>query len=318
MNKIIKFWNQNRKQLIIMMAILAFIIIIIRVLDNFAAMRLESENERERISSETTEETQPIKSVITGQKASKEDTEENVGVVKDFIELCNNKEYEKAFSLLTQDCQGEFNNDLNTFINNYAKRIFNTSKTYKLELWYAMNNAYTYKIQYYENNLLATGNSNLTNNIEDYISILRENDETKISINNFIKKENINKSQKVNDIEIIVNYKKMYRDYEEYNITIKNLTSKDVLLSDGKDSKDICLVDDNNIEYSSYLHEIPIDNLTLKSGYQVVLNVKFNKMYNAYRNIKRLKFGNIILDKESYEKSTDKDSIEKTEINIEM
>ena len=36
MNKIIRYWNQNRKQIIIVIAIIAFIIIMLRVINNLA------------------------------------------------------------------------------------------------------------------------------------------------------------------------------------------------------------------------------------------------------------------------------------------
>jgi len=51
------------------------------------------------------------------------------------------------------------------------------------------------------------------------------------------------KTQKYKDVEIVISSKKIYKNYETYEITIKNYTDKTILVSDGKSSKNICLVD---------------------------------------------------------------------------
>ena len=64
-------------------------------------------------------------------------------------------------------------------------------------------------VTFLENNLLSTGGQNLDNNIQDYITIINNNNENKININGFIKKEAINKSNSEANVDIIINSKKM-------------------------------------------------------------------------------------------------------------
>ena len=190
------------------------------------------------------------------------------------------------------------------FINDYYNRIFKTKKTYNLELLYTEAGSYTYKITYYEDNLLATGGKGTNNNFEDYITIINQDGERKLNINNFIKKQEMNKTQVTNNIEITIKSKKVYRSYEQYKVTIKNNNSTTILLSDGKNSEDICLLDKNDTKYVAFLHEIPEYNLLLRAGRTTELNISFNKIYAPTRVIEKIQFGNITLNQETNTKTS--------------
>lgn len=312
MRNFIRYWNHNRKKIIIVIAIIAFIFILIRILDGYY------KNKSINSSSPVIDMTKPIQSVITGQKVDEKVTDKNMNCIDQFINYENNKEYEKAYSLLTDDCKEEYSNDVNTFINNYCTKIFTTKKTYNLELWFNSGDAYTYKIKMYEENMLATGEGNLDKNIEDYITIVKGKDEDKISINGFIRKSNINKSNEVNNIEVLIRSKKVYKDYETYNITIRNKTSNDILIGDRKNNKDIYLVDKDNIQYSAFLNELSTDSLLLKSGYEKNISINFNKIYDQNKIISEIKFKNIILDSEKYLNNKNNEKIDTLEIGVNL
>lgn len=312
MRNFIRYWNHNRKKIIIVIAIIAFIFILIRILNGYY------KNKSINSSSPVIDMTKPIQSVITGQKVDEKVTDKNMNCIDQFINYENNKEYEKAYSLLTDDCKEEYSNDVNTFINNYCTKIFATKKTYNLELWFNSGDAYTYKIKMYEENMLATGEGNLDKNIEDYITIVKGKDEDKISINGFIRKSNINKSNEVNNIEVLIRSKKVYKDYETYNITIRNKTSNDILIGDRKNNKDIYLVDKDNIQYSAFLNELSTDSLLLKSGYEKNISINFNKIYDQNKIISEIKFKNIILDSEKYLNNKNNEKIDTLEIGVNL
>lgn len=312
MRNFIRYWNHNRKKIIIVIAIIAFIFILIRILDGYYKNKSINSN------STVIDMTKPIQSVITGQKVDEKVTDKNMNCIDQFINYENNKEYEKAYSLLTDDCKEEYSNDVNTFINNYCTKIFATKKTYNLELWFNSGDAYTYKIKMYEENMLATGEGNLDKNIEDYITIVKGKDEDKISINGFIRKSNINKSNEVNNIEVLIRSKKVYKDYETYNITIRNKTSNDILIGDRKNNKDIYLVDKDNIQYSAFLNELSTDSLLLKSGYEKNISINFNKIYDQNKIISEIKFKNIILDSEKYLNNKNNEKIDTLEIGVNL
>lgn len=308
MNRFIRYWNQNRKKIIITIAIIAFIFLLTRLLNYIAKNNNESEENRAIIHT-----SKPIQSVITGENVSEEITDNNTQIIQQFIKACNEQKYTSAYELLTDDCKEQvFNNNINLFISNYCESIFQSKKTSEIDLWLNSNNMYTYRVKFYEDNLLATGGSQMNSNKEDYITINKD----KININGFIEKEEINKSLKEKGIEIIINSKLVYKDYETYNITINNYSSKSIMISDGESSKDICLIDENKAEYPSFIHEILASNLSLQSGYQKNINIRFNKVYDIYRRIEQIKFSNIILDEEQYKRQ--ESSIETTTIIIDI
>ena len=159
--------------------------------------------------------------------------------------------------------------------------------------------SYTYKVTYYEDDLLATGGTTTNKNFEDYITIINQNGERKLNINNFIKKQEINKTQATEAIQITIKNKRVYRSYEQYRILIKNNTKNTISISDGENSEDIYLLDKNEAKYVAFIHEIPLENLSIKPMRTTELDITFNKIYYTYRNIEKIQFNNICLDQEN-------------------
>lgn len=315
MNRFIRYWNQNRVRIIITILIIAFIIILIQTINYILGQAQDNETgNRENTTIEDT--SRPSESVISGEEIPEETTDTNVNIIQEFVDNCNTGNYENAYGLLTQDCKEEVFTTLDDFVNSYVNAVFNTKKTYQLELWYHSTNTYTYRILYMEDNILQTGSVNNTNNIEDYITIEQTNGETGININGFIEKLEVNNTQTINGIQITINTRARYRSTEKYNITIMNTTDKIITLSDGSNGNDICLVDNNDTEYDCILSEIPVEYLQLAPGERRTLEIRFYKMYNPYRRIRRMSFKNIITDKEQYDASQNEDL--KININIDI
>ena len=315
MNRFIRYWNQNRVRIIITILIIAFIIILIQTINYILGQAQDNETgNRENTTIEDT--SRPSESVISGEEIPEETTDTNVNIIKNFVDYCNTGDYEKAYGLLTQDCKEEVFTTLDDFVNSYVNAVFSTKKTYQLELWYNSSNTYTYRILYIEDNILQTGNVNNSNNIEDYITIEQTNGKTGININSFIEKLDVNNTQTISGIQITINTRARYRSTEKYNITIVNTTDKTITLSDGIDGNDICLVDNNDTEYDCILSEIPVEYLQLASGERRTLEIRFYKIYNPYRRIRRMSFKNITTDKEQYDINQNQEL--KININIDI
>lgn len=291
MEKLVRFWNQNRKDIIKIIAIIAFIIIII-ITVNILLENNRSDNQE----IEENENRQPNQSVITGIEVPTETTQENVNIIEQFVDYCNSQDIENAYDLLSSSCKEEYNNDINVFMQNYYNQIFQTSKTYSMELWLNEIDSYTYQIKYYEDNLLATGGTAVNSNLEDYITVIKENGENKININGLIRSQTVNQTASNSNIEITIHSRTIYKNYENYNISIKNNTSNNMTISDGSNSNDISLLDENNIAYGSFINEIPINLLSLQPGQQINIDLRFNKIYDTYRNIEQMQFTNLNIE----------------------
>ena len=315
MNRFIRYFNQNRVKIIIAILIVAFIIILVQAINNILK---EMQTEEEPTEPVIQDSSRPVESVITGEELTEETTDNNLNVIGQFVGFCNNQEYENAYNLLSQDCKDAVYSTLDSFVTDYCNKVFTTNMSYNLELWYNASNAYTYRILYFENNILSTGNINPTNNIEDYITVTESEDGYKLNINNFIERETINKSQNIEgtEITITINDRYIYRSYERYTITVRNNTDKTILLSEGTNGNDICLVDSNEVEYDSIINEVSLANLELTPGVERTLDIRFYKMYNLYRTINSISFKNIILDKNTFEQ--DAENTQRLNINIDI
>ena len=298
MNKFIRYWNQNRLMIIIILIIIVLVIAVIQtvnyLLGNINEPLIQTEEKIPDLS-------RPTESVLSGEKVPEENSHENANVIKQFVDYCNSGSYQNAYSLLSQECKEEIFNSVDVFIEDYINEIFDTNKSYTLELWFSTAQEFTYRILYIDDDILSSGTVNIDNNKEDYITVVKEDQGYKLNISNFIYREEINKNNNDSNIEITINDSNKFRSYEVYNITVRNSSDKTILLSTGSNGNDICLTDTNNVEYDSIINEIPQIGLELASGAQKTFDIRFYKMYNLYREIDRITFKNIILDKESYE-----------------
>lgn len=299
LNQIIRYFNQNKRKIIIGVAVIAFLIILLTIINSAIKQNRQKENIDPNDYAVTDLE-KPDESIISDVNLSEETAKINSEIIKSFVEACNNKNYEQAYNLLSAECKEVEYPTLQDFQNDYIKHIMENSVSYQLELWTVYDGYITYRVTFYEGNLLQNGGIPPEENYVDYITLLQEENKIKLNINKFVKREEINKSAKDRDIEIIINARNVYMDYEIYNITFKNYSEKSILINDGQDSNNMFITDQNGNQYISYINEIPLASLGLKPGFQKLLNVKFAKAYNTYREVKYITFQNIILDSELY------------------
>ena len=85
-------------------------------------------------------------------------------------------------------------------------------------------------------------------------------------------------------------------DYEEYTIRVKNLTTKEIILDSGESTKNIYLLDNNNVKQYVNTAEINYDNLLLKPGTIKEYTFRFSNSYSISRIMKTLNFENIIIN----------------------
>ncbi len=262
--------------------------------------------------------TKPNNPVITDSKLNEKEVEDNSQIIKTFVEYCNENKLQEAYNILTNDCKEQLYSTIDIFKQNYINQIFKTKKSYKLELWAESNNYYTYRITYIAGNVLQTGGYDTENNYIDYITIVKNDNEFKLNLNQFIKKENINKKNENDYINITINNRLIYLNYETYNITIENKTNNTILLNDKKALRSMYLLDRNDVQYISMINEIPASMLTITPKSNTTINLKFNKIYNADVRITSMKINDIYLNKEEYDLNPNNENLEKINITINL
>lgn len=302
MNKFISWYNSNRRRFWTIVIIVILIFAVIRITDEFLKQRQNDRNQNtNRVdinSSLNSISMQDNKSVITGQKMTEEQVD-SLKILDDFASLCSANKFNEAYNLLSEDCKSEMYPTVNNFKNNYYNKVFaGKEKIVSADNWIGN----IYKVQFADNPL-ASGTYTSENVVEDYITIVTDNEgNRKLNINSFIRKQSLNKEQETSNITVKVLEKYAYMDYEIYTFEITNNTNSSILLNNNSASGEAMYVEDaNGIRYSAYTHELSEAYLKLASKETRKIKIKYYNKYGSNKEIKSVVFGRVILDYEVYE-----------------
>ena len=320
MHKLIKFYYDNKTKIIKIGLLIIFILLIIQLMNYIAKLNNQKEEKGTLISTEqnnndsnkenTNTSVTTEKSAVTGEVVDKEQITNAQNIIEQFVSYCNNGETEKAYNLLSKDCKNEVYKNLNIFETLYYKENFggNIKKTATIENWFG--NTYTV---YISADIMATGKIEDTKK-RDYYTLVDEEGSTKLNINSFIKKENINKEQTENNITYKIISKNVYMDYEEYTVQVQNGSENTILLDSMQSTKTIYLEDEKSVKYYCYTNEIISEFLKVNKGASTQLKLRFMRSYSSSQKNVSLVFSDIIMN---YTGSKDKAiSREKVMLNI--
>lgn len=291
-------YNNNKDKIWMSIGIIIFVIVIIQIINYNIKKNREEELENYNISSVENETYLPSQSssVISDTKVSEATLKEDTNIIDEFVNYCNSNNIESAYNLLSQDCKNEMFSTIDRFYDFYVKDIFTERRNYDLDTWSASPRRVTYRIKY-QNDIMGTGTIN-DEFIEDYITVVEENDEKKLNINEFINKVDINKSSEINGLEATVVAKYYYYDDEQVDITFKNNTEGQIVLDSKDDTETVYIKDKKGIKYPWFGNEIPNENLTLDAGESITLRLKFNKLYNENRVDDTINFTDVLINNE--------------------
>lgn len=299
MNKIIRFWNQNRKSIITIIIAIALLIIVIQVLNQFAK---NSSSNNKKV--EETIEGLPTESIIGGQTISVETTKNNVEEIETFIKKCNSGDIEGAYNMLTDDCKSVlFASKLENFKNGYYDIIFSSKRTGDIENFTSQNNRYTYRVKFYTD-ILSSGSIQNVESCQDYITIDKNMTEGKISINSLIYKREINKESELNGVKLIILNQQIYKDYEKYEIKFENATNNRILIDTRTQAGTTYLLGNNGIKYNSNISEISSALCEIPANFYRAYTIRFEKTYSSNVGTKGISFTDIVPDYETYRQNT--------------
>ena len=307
------FWRKNKEKAFLL-ARGAMVLIIVAAIGFVIASAFPRETKEENKSFY-----QPQKTSIMGENISEETYNKNSNTVDDFISYCNLKDAKNAYNFLTEDCKEVLYPTVQDFEKYYLNTIFKEYRTYNLQSWVTKEKYVTYRMRVMDD-LLSTGDYNNSVKYQDYITINNSEENPKISINNFIKKEDLNITTQTDDFEIKVFDRKVYFDYEEYKISIKNLTGNNILLDSFETTKGIKLIGNNGVNcYIEDLNEEYKLKQHLNPGVSRTLNIKFKKPYASEIKSKYIEFSDIIKNEFAYKKEKNrKDYKDRLSIKINL
>lgn len=303
MNRFVRWYNQNRKTIWSVIAVIILIIGLIQLVNYFVSERNEKRislysNQTQNTTTNSTYNTVTVDeeySTVTGDTLSSTQ-QEQIEVIDVFIEYCNEGDIESAYQLLTDECKEEMYPSLEDFQESYYQQIFgDASKNVSVENW--VNNIY--KVNFNED-FLSTGRYSTENTIQDYITVVEVDEQYKLNINGYVGREEIGASNTENNITVSIEESDTYMDYQIYKIKVVNNTENTILLDDGVDIDAMYIEDENGNQYSAYTHEINDGQLIVSPRETKELEIKYYSKYGSEKEIEKVVFSRMILDNETY------------------
>lgn len=302
MRKKIAEWYVRNKQKIMFVIFSCAVIVVISLIVRFLA-KMERDNVANSIQGNIQKGPTQVanftdiyvegeESALTGDKITSSQVK-MLEYVNQFVDLCNTKQVEKAYNLLSDECKEEVYPSLDSFKRNYYNTVFNGQKrNISVESW--ANNIYKVK---YEVDALSTGVYTEENTLQDYISVIKDdNGEGKLNVNGYIGRKEINKVKNNSNINITVLRSDSYMDYETYTYSMTNNTSNTILLDDKEDTNNMYIEDENGNQYTAYINELSDAELMLTPGETKQITIKYHNRYGLTKNIKNIVFNKIILN----------------------
>lgn len=189
--RIRRYYRDNKAKVWKTIAVIVFIFIAIRFLNYLARINREERQSNIETNNQNTTTTAdntaylPSEAIISDTNLSEEQTSEEIAIIEEFINKCNENKVEEAYSLLSTDCKEQVFPTIESFYNNYYAKIFTKKMSYDAEAWIAHYDV-TYRVEIMEDILYSGKVSG--ESFEDYFTIVEEDDETlKINLNNFVR-----------------------------------------------------------------------------------------------------------------------------------
>lgn len=269
--KIQRYINQNRVKIIIAIFTITFIFSLIYSIRN-ANMTVENNIKYSNIEIE------------------------NIKIVEEFIHACYSNEFEKAYGILSNDCKDNIFQTESKFEEEYGKKSGINFRKKEIERL----DEDKYKITY---EIFPEVDYNKENKREelfiDVYTVVIENGQKKLNINNYIGEKQIGKSTEFMENRIKVENKQIYLNYEIYNISIKNNAQENIFLDCSKDSTYAEDRDNNN--YNGEFVNIAQNNnqIQINSNQNQNISLIIFKDYSTQTYVEKIYF-NILAQEQQY------------------
>lgn len=294
------FWNNNKSKIFNLAKVLGLVILLGFAFAKTVGMLVSSDT----TNTASKEAYTPEQTVILGTNISEEKFEEQNSLVKSFVDYCNEQNYEEAYNLLTEDCKEKIYPSLSDFENKYCKRIFTEKREYNLQSWINNGKYNTYRVRF-TGDIIGNGSYDNSENYEDYITIVTNDEGQKLNINGYIKTEEINKETKNDKIQAVAKEVDTYMDYVTYKVSIKNISENDILLDELNTKNDINLIGTNSSSYKLSSNNLMQRQLLVTKNMRKDISLTFNKQYGSDVRGSYIEFSNVIEDYNEYKENND-------------
>lgn len=174
----------------------------------------------------------PHISVLSNEKVPEKLQNPIEQLIAEFVEKCNEKDYENAYNLLSEECRNNEYGDIELF-KLYVDSVFPNKKIFNIQNFSNKDNVYVYIVTIL-NDILASGMNNETDNetYSEKFVIKDEDGQLKLSIRQYIGREECTYIYEDEYMKIKIESVDIKYDNVKYNLKITNKSDYYLVFSD--------------------------------------------------------------------------------------
>ena len=197
--------------------------------------------------------------------------------IAEFIKACNNKDYEKAYSLLSQACKKNVYPEIDNF-KEYVDVVFYTKKIHNIQNFSNKDGNYIYYVTILDD-IMATGSTDMEDidTYEEMFTMKEEDGEVKISIRGYIGNDKIDQMYEDEYLKITIDDVKINYDTMTYYAKVRNKTDDIIVLADFSESYEISLYADG---FYRKLNGLFLEKIIVKPEETKNLELTFARYYD--------------------------------------
>lgn len=273
--KIRDFFKRNKSKILIALLVWLVIFIINQIVKNYKGPQIPTISYS------------PHEAIMDNSKVPEKIRGPIEELIGKYIDCCNNKDYEGAYNLLSEECKRELYPNIEDF-KKYIDTIFNEKKVHAIQDFSNKDNTYVYKVDIFEDILKTgmTGEDELSVYSEKFV-IKNDNNNLSLSIREYIeKRENY---QIYEDEYIKVEVLNMTQTYENqvYSVKLTNRSQYPIVLANKTEKYEILLElkdDRRNIQ------DMPNGGIYLNPYESKQTEFKFVKFFDENQDVKSIVF----------------------------
>lgn len=216
----------------------------------------------------------------------------NENAIRVFVDFCNSSKLDAAYSMLSDECKEILYPTKSDFVSNYYSIYFSDFRNVSINRY---NGNSTYKVDY-KLDSISTGGVNIDNNT-DYITV---NNDYKLNISSFIKKNQINKSAKNSYLKVNIINEYVFLNYQSYEIEVENFTSANMYLDEIDNISNTYLVDRNNNHFYLDIDDYEESELKISANKRKNIYLQFSRTYKEDNDALEMIFNNVKVENYEY------------------
>lgn len=175
----------------------------------------------------------PYEPIIeNGQTTPKKWQDEIEETIQTYIGYCNQKEYQKAYDMINENCRKKVYPELKYF-KAYVDYVFAQPKVYAIQNYSNRDKVYIYRIRLFDD-ILATGMTydETFKYFEEKLVFTEDNGKLLLAVKSYIGDETLDAMYEDQYMKITVTNKSITYDEETYTVKIQNKTENTIVLAD--------------------------------------------------------------------------------------